>query len=157
MVSDTPIIKMQPLQATRSDINLFRFSWQNRNIYRSSRDVFEAFLLRVAIGRRGRRLFGHNHNQTVVSVRALSAPVVLHRGTADFQIFMALFEQGTYDVVRDVKMPKHPVIFDLGGNIGLATLRFSNLFPNGTFLIVEPDDSNLAVLRRNTAPLVSCG
>ncbi|MBI2867073.1 MAG: FkbM family methyltransferase [Chloroflexi bacterium] len=42
-----------------------------------------------------------------------------------------------------------PVIVDLGAHIGLATLFFAERYPGATFVCVEPDPNNAALLRRN--------
>ena len=43
------------------------------------------------------------------------------------------------------------VIFDLGANIGLASVYFSNRYPEAKVLAVEPDRSNFGLLVTNTA------
>lgn len=52
-----------------------------------------------------------------------------------------------------VKAGKKPLIIDGGGNIGLSTLWFGRLMPAARIVVVEPDERNLAVLRRNVAIL----
>lgn len=45
------------------------------------------------------------------------------------------------------------VVADLGANIGLTTLYLRGLFPQASFVCVEPDPANAELLRRNVASL----
>ncbi len=44
-------------------------------------------------------------------------------------------------------------VVDLGANIGITTLFFSQYFPNARYVCVEPDSENARLLRRNVAGL----
>lgn len=46
-----------------------------------------------------------------------------------------------------------PLIIDCGGNIGLAALWFARMFPQAKIVSIEPDQSNLEMLRLNTEGL----
>ena len=76
---------------------------------------------------------------------------------SDFQVFMSIFEQREYDVVTRLQLPPSPMVFDLGGNVGLATRRMSMLLPGATFLAVEPDPNNREMFRKNNRALLEAG
>jgi len=42
-----------------------------------------------------------------------------------------------------------PIIFDIGGNIGIATLFFKKIFPHSTVYCFEPDPQTFTLLQRN--------
>ena len=48
-----------------------------------------------------------------------------------------------------------PVIVDCGGNIGLSALYLAHQFPEAVVVVVEPDEENFEVLRKNTSGLGS--
>lgn len=48
---------------------------------------------------------------------------------------------------------ERPLIIDCGGNIGLSTLYLAAAWPQARIVVVEPDDANFAMLKRNTAHL----
>jgi FkbM family methyltransferase len=53
-----------------------------------------------------------------------------------------------------LELPHDPrLIFDLGANAGYAAVYFALRWPRVRVLAVEPDPSNAALARRNTAPL----
>lgn len=48
-----------------------------------------------------------------------------------------------------------PLIIDCGGNIGLSALYLAYRFPEAIVVVVEPDEENFAVLKKNVAGLGS--
>lgn len=50
--------------------------------------------------------------------------------------------------------PPPPACPPTGGNAGFSSLLFKLLWPGATVVALEPDPSNFAVLRRNTAGCV---
>jgi FkbM family methyltransferase len=52
---------------------------------------------------------------------------------------------------RLIAAGRTPLIIDAGANIGLASLWFATMFPEARIYAVEPDEGNLALLRRNVA------
>jgi FkbM family methyltransferase len=143
---------MGVLHTLQASLNLLRASYENLSVYRSWVDAAKALTLRAALGRGGGRLFKPRLMQ--IHARGYPTPIYLRRKTSDFQIFSGLFELATYDVAKQLDLGESPWILDCGGNIGLASLRFSLLFPNAKILVVEPDEGNLAVLRMNLSQLI---
>ncbi len=81
-------------------------------------------------------------------------PIHYRPGTSDTTvIYEALIKsgrKGEYSVPGNMD-PK--VILDIGGNIGVATIFFSRLFPNAKIHTFEPVPDNLVLLRKNVATL----
>jgi hypothetical protein len=50
----------------------------------------------------------------------------------------------------------HPVIFDCGANLGMATLFFKWLYPKSRVEAFEPDPGTFAVLQKNVDQQPSC-
>jgi FkbM family methyltransferase len=84
----------------------------------------------------------------------LPEKLFVRQTSSDIQVLHELFELGVYDPIRGWQLPPNPIILDLGGNIGLATLYFSTLFPDATVVVVEPDPTNLQVLEMNCGHLM---
>jgi FkbM family methyltransferase len=65
-----------------------------------------------------------------------------------------IFSQAEYEPVRKWNLPGDAKIFDLGANIGLASLYFASLFPKSKIVAVEPDEGNCTLMRRNCRRLI---
>lgn len=70
----------------------------------------------------------------------------------DFFVFHEIFLGECYRLPVWYQ-PKSATIVDLGANIGLTTLYYYRQFPDATFICVEPDPTNLSLLRVNCASL----
>jgi FkbM family methyltransferase len=76
-------------------------------------------------------------------------PFVLRIPSSD----VATCEQIFIDLEYDFNVKGTPrVIVDAGANIGLASIYFANKFPDAKIIAIEPEESNLKVLKRNIAP-----
>src|ERR1051326_8504661 len=63
----------------------------------------------------------------------------LRTGTSDLPVFRQIFIDEEYNF----QIPFQPsVIFDLGANVGFASIYFANKFPNARIIAVEPEISN---------------
>lgn len=77
----------------------------------------------------------------------LPHPIHLRRGTSDIPTFHQIFTFRDYDIPLPFK-PK--TIIDAGANIGFASVYFANKYPEATIACVEPEQSNFAILEKNT-------
>lgn len=66
-------------------------------------------------------------------------PILLRSFTTDYSTFKQIFHKKEYDIELGFE-PK--VIIDAGANIGLASIYFSNNYPNAKVLAIEPETSN---------------
>jgi FkbM family methyltransferase len=74
--------------------------------------------------------------------------VTVRIGTTDVSVLRQVLHECHYDV----DLPFSPkTILDAGANIGLAAVYFANRYPDATIVAVEPDESNVQILRENTA------
>ena len=75
--------------------------------------------------------------------------VLARVGTSDLAAFEEVFA-GTFVV----DLPWEPsVIFDLGANVGYASVLLSHSHPDARIVAVEPEPSNVRILRRNVEGL----
>jgi FkbM family methyltransferase len=64
-----------------------------------------------------------------------------------------MFEQIFYTKGYDIELPITPEwIFDIGANVGLAALYFSNRFPDAKIIGIEPEKANYEQALLNTKP-----
>jgi FkbM family methyltransferase len=86
-----------------------------------------------------------------LSVEVSEYEVSLRLGTTDPHTFIQVFVQ------RDYETPYLPetanVIVDLGANVGLSAVFFAQRYPAARLFCVEPEPTNHAALRGNTAAL----
>ena len=73
-------------------------------------------------------------------------PCVIRCPSSDVRAFVQVFVRREYDMeaCRDPR-----VIVDAGANVGLASIYFATRFPDARIIAIEPEDSNVAVLRHN--------
>ncbi len=76
-------------------------------------------------------------------------PFFLRVSSSDVPTFEQIFIRQEYDF-DSKRNPK--IIVDAGANIGLASIYFSNKYPDAKIIAIEPEESNLEILKRNIAP-----
>lgn len=86
---------------------------------------------------------------------SIQLPGVLHpfwfrHGTSDVLAIKQLFVQLEYRRLQG--LPDIQTIFDIGANIGAAAVMLLSIFPQARLIAVEPEPTNVAVLRRNLEP-----
>lgn len=78
----------------------------------------------------------------------LPAPLIIRAAQKDQKVFEAIFVREEYDCL----LPKEAkVIIDAGANAGYAALWYKMRYPAARIIALEPDPSNLELLRRNCA------
>lgn len=76
------------------------------------------------------------------------APIWLRFPASDIPTYEQVFMTYEYDF----KVGSHPsVIIDAGANIGLASVLFSNKYPNAKIIAIEPEAGNFEILKKNVA------
>lgn len=81
-----------------------------------------------------------------VRSRGIKGPIWLRPGTSDNAVFGQVFLNNQYDIKGGYEPA---LIIDAGANIGLTSLVFARQFPKALILAIEPEESNIAVLRKN--------
>ncbi|UCG14639.1 MAG: FkbM family methyltransferase [Deltaproteobacteria bacterium] len=82
-------------------------------------------------------------------VPSIRDPLTLRLKTSDIGTYLQVFINQDYDFTI-AETPR--MILDAGANIGLTSIYFTHKFPEATILAMEPEESNFAVLEKNTAP-----
>ena len=92
---------------------------------------------------------GRPRAPVVLCVQSVTPPlrVAIRPNGFDWHVLREMF----VDEVYRVECADVHTIFDLGGNIGLASLYMARRHPNATICAVEPDPDNLALFDRNVA------
>lgn len=86
-----------------------------------------------------------------MSLPFLPHPLWVRAGTSDINVFDQVFLTGQYDF-EDLASLNPTTIVDAGAHIGTSTIFFAHLFPNANIIAIEPEESNLTLLRRNIEP-----
>jgi FkbM family methyltransferase len=82
------------------------------------------------------------------SIPQANSPISLRPRTSDIQVFEEIFLQDEYLIPVETQ-PK--LIIDGGANIGLASLYFAKQYPDAKIIAVEPESSNVEILKLNAA------
>lgn len=82
--------------------------------------------------------------------KTLNRDVVLRTGSSDVACFEKVFIDREY---ADPFETTPLTIVDAGANIGMASLFFSENYPDARILAIEPEPSNVELLRKNCAGL----
>lgn len=85
-----------------------------------------------------------------VHIATLNQNVFLRHGTSDVFCLLNILMDREYETPFVVN-PK--VIIDAGANIGIATLFFSNKYPQAKIVAIEPEASNFGILTKNCGSL----
>jgi FkbM family methyltransferase len=83
-----------------------------------------------------------------IDCRLLGRKVWLRPGTSDLEVFHGIFADKDYEFACWDISPE--LIVDAGANIGLTSLYFARKHPTARIIAIEPEASNLELLRRNT-------
>lgn len=105
----------------------------------------------VAKGLRAYYQLSHTKDGVVrIAIPQSATKIAIRVNTSDIQTFKQMFfaNDSNYDIAMDIT-PK--VIVDGGANVGHASIYFANKYPDAQIIAVEPEASNVAILRENTA------
>lgn len=72
--------------------------------------------------------------------------------TSDFAVYSQIFIENEYRLIIDFFKrfkSENPVMIDLGGNIGLASLNFASQFSNTHLILLEPNKENIEMCKNN--------
>lgn len=120
-----------------------------RGLCREIGDLGNIATLRDAI--RLRSSLRHETAPVAIHCKPLGREVWLRPGTSDLVVFNEVFGEKDYEFACwDIK-PQ--LIVDAGANIGMTTLYFARLNPQARIIAIEPEPSNVELLRRNTADM----
>ena len=115
----------------------FGVSIVNLGLFNSFKIVFLKFFPDKKISKISSKKFGHIH----------------WRSYYDYGVISHFFFPQVGFVTKN-DPPK--VIFDVGANIGIESLRFIKLFPNSKLIAIEPELSNFKLLEKNLKNYKNC-
>lgn len=91
---------------------------------------------------------GKKKGESALQLSILKHPVYFRGINSDKFMFRQIFIKREYDF----KVNSNPkVIFDLGANVGYASIYFANRFPEAKIIALEPDESNYDLAKKNVA------
>ena len=93
------------------------------------------------------RARGQSGRLTSVRLRG-GRQIWLRSGTSDFDVFQQVILRAEYAAVD---VPDAKFIVDAGGNIGLTSFYLLERYPNSKIVLIEPDDENFELAKRNLA------
>jgi FkbM family methyltransferase len=110
------------------------------------------------------RLLSPDRDLVMVDVRdrqgTFRSTLRLRRDTTDVKTFEQIFLRADYqtcnlarhaDILAYYHSSPHPLILNLGANVGLSALYFAKNWPKATIVGIEPDAGNHAIFSQNVA------
>ena len=131
-----------------------RIAVWRRHGYRSLLDIPKDFLLRSTADIYASRGTPPVSLRLALHLRKLSDPVYVRVANSDFLVLGEIFDRDEYAQVKNWQLPDDPRIFDLGANIGLASVYFASLWPRANVVAVEPDQDNCRLIGKNCRRLM---
>lgn len=93
----------------------------------------------------------HPHPIQAVNIKGYKHPVYIRLGSSDARVVDQIFVQREYSAFDDLD-PKPRMMIDCGGNIGCSSIYFLDRYPDLRVVLVEPEEENLKLCRRNLEP-----
>lgn len=85
----------------------------------------------------------------IFALRHYGHDFYIRGNTVDFPVFNGIFARGEYDFRVDF-IPEY--IVDAGAFIGASSVYFSRRYPGAKIIAIEPEETNYAMLTKNTKP-----
>jgi FkbM family methyltransferase len=95
--------------------------------------------------------------ETAVRFKGCHAPLRMRSSTSDGNVAAQIFLRGEYAFLSAVSLRSNPVIVDLGANIGAFVHLADSLWPDASFVAIEPESKNAGMARANTENLANQG
>lgn len=126
--------------------------------YRIAADIasFMKIIIQTKISRRNRNAGSLVPRVYHFNWKRRCRDVYLRTRAGDIDIFYEVFWKKVY-AVPDLQTSTVCTVVDLGANVGLASLFFSQMFPGANIYSVEPDPDNFSCLKANLQQEISSG
>lgn len=118
---------------------------------RNKRKIYTYKFLDERFNNRDKLTTKHGFFKVAVKVNG-DKDVYLRKFTSDVQVFQQIFLEKEFERVVHLfttRNFKPTYILDGGANIGLSTLYLHSFYPAAEFVLVEPNDNNYKLLRKN--------
>src|SRR5688500_19248701 len=93
---------------------------------------------------------GLSRHPVAVTAPHTGVTVLVRPNTSDVWTFEKIFISREYDLSFVDVDPR--TIVDVGANVGYASVYFASKYPRARIIAVEPEATDFALLKRNTAP-----
>jgi FkbM family methyltransferase len=93
----------------------------------------------------------YRHPLIVVQMKGYPHPVHARLGSSDSLVLDQIFIQREYSTLDNLT-PSPKVMIDCGANVGYSSVYFLNRYPDLKVILVEPDQTNVELCRRNLLP-----
>jgi FkbM family methyltransferase len=123
-------------------------AWRRRMLRRALRATEYARAFGFARGTINLATVRSKKELAALSVPGIRSPVYVRPQTTDVYSFEEAFIRDFHHLDIDFD-PR--LIVDCGANVGYVSVLFANAYPNARIIAIEPEDSNLKVLRLNAA------
>ncbi|WP_054851523.1 FkbM family methyltransferase [Olleya sp. ITB9] len=87
-----------------------------------------------------------------LKLKSYTSTIYLRPKTSDFKIFKQIFIAEEYNVTYPNQVK---TIIDAGSNCGYSIVYFKNKFKDAKVIAIEPDHSNIKMIRKNTQNLTN--
>lgn len=124
-------------------------AWQSKILGRLMRATEYARAFGVARGAVNLARIRSSREVVALTVPGMRFPVFVRPNATDVFSFEEAFIRHCHDLDIDLD-PK--LIVDCGANVGYVSILFANAYPRAHVMAIEPEDSNVAILRLNTDP-----
>ena len=84
--------------------------------------------------------------------KSASRPLLIRRRSSDFDVFAQVFLSRHYDSLESTDPREVKLIVDCGANAGYSAAFFLSRYPDARVIAVEPESSNVDMLKRNLEP-----
>lgn len=114
--------------------------------------TYRAFRLALKLGIKNliRVMLAYIFNKpAALIIKNIKCPIKVRPWTSDLFAFEQVFSHDEYEFSFDIT-PK--LIIDGGANVGFTSIFFANKFKDAHIIAVEPESSNVAMLKENVLP-----
>lgn len=123
-----------------------------RPIIRFTRKLLWQFRISKIVGYRGFATYRLAKKNQIVPLKIGNRTIRVRKGTPDLRVAISCLH-GEFEILRHLKPAEYEgTIVDAGGYIGTSAIALSELFPKAAIVVIEPSDSNLAILQENIRP-----
>lgn len=82
--------------------------------------------------------------------------IILRKKSSDFEVLSQIFGEKEYEgpfalIKKELKINSELNIIDAGANIGLFTIYANSIFKNSKFILIEPFEGNMEIIKKNLA------
>lgn len=93
----------------------------------------------------------YRHPSVLIQMKGYQHPVHARLGSSDSLVLDQIFVQREYSTLDNLT-PAPRIMIDCGANVGYSSIYFLNRYPDLKAILLEPDQKNVEICRRNLLP-----